>query len=429
MWKCEGLNREYMTVTTHWAVENDKQKSFEIKNALLEVEEFSDSAHTYNIRKASDTDLEAPDDLLARAMAEPEEFDDANDDEDQFPPLAPMHEGSAGCFAHLLNLIVEVDNQCRLLERSERPKLEYQYHLVRLVIRLLALLRMLQLAGTHLWPCSASLGNRSNFWKIVEGLVKVLTPFEDVTLQVSKEEASLSECIPYAHTLLRSIENLHHPTDEVLPVTGLETFIAMLKDGIKNRLINNQTLTLQISTLLNPRFKLRLFDDVCRDVVREAVITRLIMNRDTTEPGDQGDVENPEERPEAYVPTKGSPLTTLTDIVSERMQSQGSRTVERQQGSLMPEQELTNYLSEPVIPVRSEDGKANALDVLHYWYRHKEWPALTRLALSFLSCPLSSVTSERVFLLTGNIVSKKRCALLPDNIGRLAFIKFNNNKF
>ena len=31
--------------------------------------------------------------------------------------------------------------------------------------------------------------------------MKVLTPFEDATLQVSKEEANLSECIPYAQTL------------------------------------------------------------------------------------------------------------------------------------------------------------------------------------------------------------------------------------
>ena len=52
MWKCEGQNREYMTVTAHWAVEDPEKKSFEIKNALLEVEEFSNSAHAYNIRKS-----------------------------------------------------------------------------------------------------------------------------------------------------------------------------------------------------------------------------------------------------------------------------------------------------------------------------------------------------------------------------------------
>jgi hypothetical protein len=46
---------------------------------------------------------------------------------------------------------------------------------------------------------------RSNFWNILEGLVKVLTPFEDATLQVSKDEATLSECTPYAHTLVSNI--------------------------------------------------------------------------------------------------------------------------------------------------------------------------------------------------------------------------------
>ena len=52
MWKCEGQNREYMMATAHWAVEDPEKKSFVIKNALLEVEEFSDSMHAYNIRKS-----------------------------------------------------------------------------------------------------------------------------------------------------------------------------------------------------------------------------------------------------------------------------------------------------------------------------------------------------------------------------------------
>ena len=51
-------------------------------------------------------------------------------------------------------------------------------------------------------PLPASLGNRANFWNILDGLVKVLTPFEDATLQVSKEDSSLGECIPYAQTLV-----------------------------------------------------------------------------------------------------------------------------------------------------------------------------------------------------------------------------------
>ena len=41
-----GPDREYMTVTAHWAIEDPEKKSFERKNALLEVED------TYNIRKS-----------------------------------------------------------------------------------------------------------------------------------------------------------------------------------------------------------------------------------------------------------------------------------------------------------------------------------------------------------------------------------------
>ena len=44
----------------------------------------------------SDVNLEAPDEIR-------DEFDD-----DLFPILPHMHVGSAGCFAHLLNLIVGV---------------------------------------------------------------------------------------------------------------------------------------------------------------------------------------------------------------------------------------------------------------------------------------------------------------------------------
>ena len=52
MWKCGGQNREYMTVTAHWVVENLDSTAYEVKNALLVVEEFLTSAHSYNIRKS-----------------------------------------------------------------------------------------------------------------------------------------------------------------------------------------------------------------------------------------------------------------------------------------------------------------------------------------------------------------------------------------
>ena len=67
----------------------------------------SDNAANVTLALKSDTSLEAPYELRrARAMVESE---DSDDEEDPFPPLTPMNEGSAGCFAHFLNLIVEVN--------------------------------------------------------------------------------------------------------------------------------------------------------------------------------------------------------------------------------------------------------------------------------------------------------------------------------
>ena len=52
---------------------------------------------------------------------------------------------------------------------------------------------------------------------------------------------------------LRSIEKLEDPTDEELPVTGLSSFMTVLKEGIQDRLINSQAITWKIATFLNPR--------------------------------------------------------------------------------------------------------------------------------------------------------------------------------
>jgi hypothetical protein len=64
----------------------------------------SDNAANVTLALDSDVRLEASDDV----REEIEESDD-DDGEDRFPTLPPMHVGSAGCFAHLLNLIVGVN--------------------------------------------------------------------------------------------------------------------------------------------------------------------------------------------------------------------------------------------------------------------------------------------------------------------------------
>ena len=63
-------------------------------------------------------------------------------------------------------------------------------------------------------------------------------------------------------------------------------------------------------------------------------------------------------------------------------------------------------------------------DSLKWWAeRESLFPCLSWVAKKYLAIPASSVPSERIFSLAGNIVSKKRACLKPENVDMLIFLK------
>ena len=65
-------------------------------------------------------------------------------------------------------------------------------------------------------------------------------------------------------------------------------------------------------------------------------------------------------------------------------------------------------------------------DVLEWWSRHaQELPSLAKLARYYFTACSTSGPSERLFSLSGNIVSKKRNALKPSMVNQLVFLSFN----
>ena len=65
-------------------------------------------------------------------------------------------------------------------------------------------------------------------------------------------------------------------------------------------------------------------------------------------------------------------------------------------------------------------------DPLDYWkIRAVQWPQLTQLASKYLCAPIGSCASEREFKVAKNVSSDERVRLLPQNIERLLFLKFN----
>ena len=57
------------------------------------------------------------------------------------------------------------------------------------------------------------------------------------------------------------------------------------------------------------------------------------------------------------------------------------------------------------------------------WWKIREslYPLMARLARRYFSIPATSVRSEEIFSVAGNILSEKRNRLLPENVDKLVF--------
>ena len=60
---------------------------------------------------------------------------------------------------------------------------------------------------------------------------------------------------------------------------------------------------------------------------------------------------------------------------------------------------------------------------LSWWCRHQfSFLSLARLAIKYLAIPPSSAASERIFSMSGNVVTKKRSRLGDDAVDTLVFL-------
>lgn len=77
--------------------------------------------------------------------------------------------------------------------------------------------------------------------------------------------------------------------------------------------------------------------------------------------------------------------------------------------------ELRKYIKKPI---------SGMVDVLEWWCNHrKDFPNLFRMFLKLVCVPATSASSERVFSITGNIITDKRSAILPDNVNDLMVVR------
>ncbi len=269
-----------------------------------------------------------------------------------------------------------------------------------------------------------------NEWGLASDMLTVLIPFEEVTRALSKHSASISEVIPLLHGLCSIIRSLHAgeesedesnqfmagDDDQDATVglgqdvaaesrerlgTAARKLAANLSKELKWRfepIFANSTFLL--ATLLDPRYKASCFPN---NVDVEALKRTLLLRMELCDP-----VATPARN------TEETPATSSTSVLSFLQKKKSAIPMRTH----LPSGDVEAYLADGDISLTDDPVK--------YWSGKLQcWPNLTRFALQHLSCPPTSVQSERVFSTAGNVVSPQRANLDPSHVEQLVFIKVN----
>lgn len=86
--------------------------------------------------------------------------------------------------------------------------------------------------------------------------------------------------------------------------------------------------------------------------------------------------------------------------------------------------------SEELLRYSTAPRQPGCTDILQWWYvtGRVMYPNISFLAKKYLSINATSVSSERLFSLSGNIVNKKRTSMKPGTVNQMVFLAFNLTK-
>ena len=248
-------------------------------------------------------------------------------------------------------------------------------------------------------------------WKVMENVVKVLQPFKEATLELSKGSSCISSSIPTVASIFHALDQIPHESD-----TGVRDLMRRLKENLSNRLSGMEDRDVYaLATLLDPRYKEVFFrSHESRNNSKNRLISLL-----------QGEVPYPDIGNEELIEVnndssiKKSSLAAAYEALKEKSRSlSGNRHV----GNETAKDVVEDYLKADLVESKplawwasfSVANKDNALK-----------QGLCNLARKFLTPSPTSTNCERLFSVAGQILDEKRSSMLPDNLEKLLFLREN----
>ena len=242
-------------------------------------------------------------------------------------------------------------------------------------------------------------------WVLAEKVVKILRIFEEATIATSSNHASAGLVIPVLNSILLSLQEGNSTEDS--GVTRMKREMLSLLQTHYTGTESNKFYA--VATLLDPRFKLKVFSTSSSKALAKQMLIaeceELISTTDLTEPSSKRPRVDESNREESL-------LWTYCDQLMDKPDDEESDSVE-DAGTI-----VEKYLKEANEPCNSNP--------LLYWKKHKDTcPIRTSLAFRYLTCPASTVASERLFSAAGSILTESRNHLSPDKLDKLLFLHHN----
>ena len=240
----------------------------------------------------------------------------------------------------------------------------------------------------------------SNYQQVlIENVINTLKPFQEITSEINKADATISSIIPAVRVLKFSL------SDENPHSQGISTMRETMMKSINKRFENVECCsTLGIACLLDPRYKGCPFESTA---AKSDIVSEL---REKLKDDDDSD---------ELVPSAPTNSSNIGGNSLDRMYAVMLQSSEASQHEDPRTCEPDRYLKESVCNCKETD-------VISWWATNStRYPKLARIARNYLATPPTSVPSERVFSTMGLIYDDRRCSLLGINAEKLCFLSYN----
>lgn len=247
----------------------------------------------------------------------------------------------------------------------------------------------------------------TNQFNLVDKIITILTPIEDITQSISSNNSCISVMIPFVKALTKHLEK-NDDSDK-----GVRTMKKEMLESMNRRFRDIDTNeSLVLGTILDPCFKDKFFTD--RGSKAKSLLLNEVkkLNEEGSGPSGHGN--------EVNEPPPKRQKTVVLQYLSEILEEDGV-VVDHSLDEHNAITAVEKYLAEPLVSFHT-----GSVDI---WWKENQnrYPQLAQLALRYLSAPSTSVHSERLFSLAGMVYTDRQCRLLPEKAEQLLFIKCNYN--